>query len=143
MTKWLPPRALVLSWAGLLALLATTVFTAYLPLGAFNTVTALVIATGKAFLVAAIFMELRKRSGLTIAFAGAGFFWLGIMIWLAMADYLTRPPPASLQQPGMDQSARLLKSERTLCTSFRVQEIQNSHIAQTTIAAACAPGCQT
>jgi cytochrome c oxidase subunit IV len=116
MRKWLPPRALVLSWVGLMALLATTVFAAYLPLGAFNTVTAIAIATGKALLVAAIFMELRQRGGLTIAFAAAGFFWLGIMLWLAMADYLTRPPAASLQ-PQVNQSARLLKSDRALRAS--------------------------
>jgi cytochrome c oxidase subunit 4 len=116
MRKWLPPRAIVLSWAGLLALLATTVFAAYLPLGAFNTVTALAIATGKALLVALIFMELRQRGGLVIAFAAAGFVWLGIMLWLAMADYLTRPPAASLQ-PQANQSARLLKSDRALCAS--------------------------
>ena len=118
MRKWLPPRAIVLSWAGLMALLATTVFAAYFPLGAFNTVTALVIATGKAFLVAAIFMELRQRGGLIIAFAAAGFFWLGIMLWLAMADYLTRPPAASLQ-PQAYQSARLLRSDRARRTSSR------------------------
>jgi cytochrome c oxidase subunit 4 len=41
-------------------------------------------------------MELRERQPLMLAFAGAGFFWLGIMLWLAMADYVTRPdfPPA-------------------------------------------------
>jgi cytochrome c oxidase subunit 4 len=90
-----PPRALVMAWAALMALLALTVFGAYQPLGAFNTVAALVIATGKALIVAAIFMELRERNGLTIAAAAAGFFWLGIMLWLALADYATRPgfPP--------------------------------------------------
>lgn len=91
MTGWYPPRALVACWLGLMALLATTVGTAYLPLGAGNTVVALAIAALKALLIAAIFMELRARDGLMIAFAGAGFFWLAILLWLAMADYLTRP----------------------------------------------------
>jgi cytochrome c oxidase subunit 4 len=90
-----PPRILVLSWLGLLALLALTVFAAYLPLGSANTVVAVTIATIKGALVAAIFMELGESRPLTLAFAGAGFFWLGIMLWLTFADYTTRPdfPP--------------------------------------------------
>ena len=91
-----PPRFLVLSWVGLLALLAITVSAAYVPLGATNTVVAMTIAVTKAALVAAVFMELRERNPLTLTFAGAGFFWLGIMLWLAFTDYMTRPnfPPS-------------------------------------------------
>jgi cytochrome c oxidase subunit IV len=87
-----PPRILLLSWLGLLA---STVAIAYLPLGAANTVIAMGIAAIKGALVAAIFMELRERNPLTLTFAAAGFFWLGIMLWLALTDYLTRPafPP--------------------------------------------------
>ena len=90
-----PPRIIVFAWLGLLALLTLTVFAAYLPLGTFNTVVALAIAATKAALVAAIFMELRERNSLTLAFAIAGLFWLGIMLWLALSDYVTRPnfPP--------------------------------------------------
>jgi cytochrome c oxidase subunit 4 len=88
---WHPPRALVLCWLGLIALLTLTVCVAYLPLGTANTVVALGIASIKVLLIAAVFMELRKRDGLMIAFAGAGFFWLAIMLWLALADYVTRP----------------------------------------------------
>jgi hypothetical protein len=44
-------------------------------------------------------MELRERSGLMIAFACAGFFWLSILIWLSGADFFMRPqfPPAGIQ----------------------------------------------
>ncbi len=79
----------------MLALLTLTVFGAYQPLGSFNTVLALTIALAKALIVLAIFMELRERHALTIVFAGAGFFWLAIMLWLALADFVTRPdfPP--------------------------------------------------
>jgi hypothetical protein len=35
-------------------------------------------------------MELLASRGLVRAFAGAGFFWLGIMFWLTLTDYLTR-----------------------------------------------------
>jgi cytochrome c oxidase subunit 4 len=86
-----PPRELLLSWLGLMALLGLTVLGAYQPLGALNTALALVIATGKALIVAAFFMELRSSGSLTIAFAGAGFLWLAILLWLALADYVTRP----------------------------------------------------
>jgi cytochrome c oxidase subunit 4 len=92
----LPPRALVISWLALLALLGATVVFAYQPLGSLNLPLALFIAATKATIVAAVFMELRERDGLTIALAGAGLFWLGILVWLAAVDYATRPqfPPA-------------------------------------------------
>ncbi|MDN5005667.1 cytochrome C oxidase subunit IV family protein [Bradyrhizobium sp. GCM10027634] len=90
MTDWRPPTALVAAWLGLLALLALTVVMAYVPLGAGNGVVALTIGTIKAGLVAAIFMELRHRGGLTLVFAGAGLFWLGILLWLGSMDFLTR-----------------------------------------------------
>lgn len=93
-----PPRILVASWMGLLALLALTVSAAYLPLGMANTVVAMTIAAAKATIVATVFMELRERNSLTITFAAAGFFWLAIMLWLMLADYVTRPnfPPDKL-----------------------------------------------
>jgi cytochrome c oxidase subunit 4 len=100
MRGWLPPRALVLCWLGLLGLLALTVFAAYQPLGALNTPIALVIALLKALLVAAVFMELYSVGSLMLVFAGAGAFWLFLILWLAFADYLTRPNfPPSVNAP--------------------------------------------
>lgn len=98
MTVVRPPRVLLLSWFALLLLLALTVAAAYWPLGTFNTVVALIIATVKTLIVAAIFMELRESRGLLIPFAGAGLFWLAILLWLAFTDYTTRPnfPPSLL-----------------------------------------------
>jgi cytochrome c oxidase subunit IV len=95
MPDWAPPRAIFWSWAALLTLLALTVALAHQPLGAFNTPLALGIATTKALIVGAIFMELRERQPLTIVFASAGFVWLAILLWLAWVDFLTRPgfPP--------------------------------------------------
>jgi cytochrome c oxidase subunit 4 len=90
-----PPRALILSVLALVALLGLTVTLAYQPLGTLNGPIALVIATTKAIIVAAIFMELRERRPLTLAFAGAGVFWLAILFWLASTDFTRRPdfPP--------------------------------------------------
>lgn len=90
MTQWRPSFALIGAWLGLLALLALTVTLAHVPLGAANALVALGIGAIKAGLVAAIFMELRHRNGLTLAFAGAGLFWLGILLWLGLMDFLTR-----------------------------------------------------
>ncbi|MGY3551647.1 cytochrome c oxidase subunit 4 [Bradyrhizobium sp. USDA 4472] len=90
MTDWRPPLALIGAWLGLLALLALTITLAYVPLGAGNAVVALTIATIKAGLVATIFMELWHRRGLTLVFAGAGLFWLGILLYLGSMDFLTR-----------------------------------------------------
>jgi cytochrome c oxidase subunit 4 len=89
--RWRPPLALLGTWAVLLALLGLTVMLAYQPLGAFNTPMALAIAAVKALLVAAVFMELRERRPLIVAFAAAGFFWLAILLWLGGADFVTRP----------------------------------------------------
>ena len=98
MRRWHPPSILLWAVLGLLALLGSTVVLAYQRLGAFNTPIALAIATTKALLVAAIFMELRERRSLVIAFAGAGLFWLAILMWLAATDFMTRPefPPRQL-----------------------------------------------
>jgi cytochrome c oxidase subunit 4 len=85
-----PPARLLLSWLALLALLATTIFCAYLPLGIFNTLIGLAIAAVKALIVLAVFMELRRGPSLAWVFAGAGFFWLMILIVLSLTDYLTR-----------------------------------------------------
>jgi cytochrome c oxidase subunit IV len=87
---WRPPLPLVGAWLALLALLALTVALAYVPLGALNAVVAIAIGTIKAAIVAAIFMELRQRGARTFIFAGAGLFWLGILLWLGSMDFLTR-----------------------------------------------------
>ena len=88
--RWRPSRALLGAWLALLLLLTMTVALSYVPLGSFNGVIALLIAATKAAIVAAIFMELRHRDARTYIFAGAGLFWLGILLWLGMMDFMTR-----------------------------------------------------
>lgn len=88
--RWRPSRALLGAWLALLLLLTMTVALSYVPLGSFNGVIALLIASTKTAIVAAIFMELRHRDARTYIFAGAGLFWLGIMLWLGMMDFMTR-----------------------------------------------------
>ncbi len=77
-------------WAVLMVLLLTTWGVAELNLGPFNTVVALIIAFIKMILVILFFMHVRYNSRLTWFFAGAGFFWLCIMITLTLDDYVTR-----------------------------------------------------
>ncbi len=90
MTGWRPPFPLLVSWLVLLALLGLTVTLAYMPLGTFNAVAALGIGAFKAAIVAAMFMELWHRGARTLIFASAGLFWLGILLWLGLMDFLTR-----------------------------------------------------
>jgi cytochrome c oxidase subunit 4 len=76
---------------GLLVLTATTVGAAFVNLGAFNPVIALLIATIKATLVVLFFMHVKGASEkLTGVVVVSGFFFLAILLTLSMADYLTR-----------------------------------------------------
>jgi cytochrome c oxidase subunit 4 len=84
-------RTYVLVWAGLLILTLTTTGIAFIDLGGqWNTLTAVVIAVVKTVLVVLYFMHLRYSSRLIWVFAGAGFFWLAILVTLTMSDVLTR-----------------------------------------------------
>jgi cytochrome c oxidase subunit 4 len=76
---------------GLLVLTLVTTGVAYVDLGGtWNIVAALAIAVVKTLLVALYFMHLRYSSRLTILFAGAGVFWLGILFVLTITDYISR-----------------------------------------------------
>ena len=76
---------------GLLILTATTVGAAFVNLGPFNPVVALLIATIKATLVVLFFMHVKGASEkLTGVVVVSGFFFLAILISLSLADYLTR-----------------------------------------------------
>ena len=77
--------------ATLLVLTATTVFAAFINLGPFNPVVALLIATIKATLVVLFFMHVKGASEkLTAAVVVSGFFFLAILLALSLADYMTR-----------------------------------------------------
>lgn len=78
-------------FTALLALTALTTGVAFIDLGGIgNVAVALTIAVIKAVLVALYFMHLRYSSRLTMVFAAAGIFWLGVMIVLTLSDYLSR-----------------------------------------------------
>lgn len=78
-------------FTALLALTALTTGVAFIDLGGIgNIAVALTIAVIKAVLVALYFMHLRYSSPLTVIFAGAGIFWLGILVALTLSDYISR-----------------------------------------------------
>lgn len=74
----------------LLTLTALTVVAAYVNLGPFNIVVALAIATIKATLVVLFFMHAKfvpRRTQLIII---SGVFWLIILLFMTLSDYVTR-----------------------------------------------------
>jgi len=75
----------------LMLLLALTIGIAYINLGTYNIIIALIIATIKASLVGLFFMHIRSSSRLTWTFAVGGFFWLFILFVLTFSDFLSRP----------------------------------------------------
>src|SRR6202162_623525 len=87
----LPIRLYVTIWATLLGLTLVTAAVAFVDLGAFNTVVALVIASVKALLVVLFFMHVKYTSEkMTKVVFVAAIFWLLILLTLSLADYTTR-----------------------------------------------------
>ncbi len=84
------PRTYFINGVVLLALLGLTIVTAFVNLGPLNTIAAMSISVAKGALIVLFFMHLRYSKPVMWIFAAAGFFWLGIMLILAMSDYLTR-----------------------------------------------------
>ena len=83
-------RAYVIVFVILLVLLVATVGVAFVDLGPWNLPVGLSIAVTKAVLILLVFMHVRYSGSLIWLVAGAGFFWLAIMLLFTLADYLTR-----------------------------------------------------
>lgn len=86
----MPLATLLVAWAVLVALLGINVLLAYLPIGTAHDFVPIAIAVTQAFIIMTIFMKLRGRPSLKWIFAGAGFFWLMILLGLSSTDYVTR-----------------------------------------------------
>ncbi|HUK23559.1 MAG TPA: cytochrome C oxidase subunit IV family protein [Terriglobales bacterium] len=87
----LPSKLYYAIWASLLCLTVITAAVAFVDLGPFNTVVALVIATFKALLVVLFFMHVKYTSEkMTRVVIFAGIFWLLLLLFLSLADYTTR-----------------------------------------------------
>jgi cytochrome c oxidase subunit 4 len=86
-----PRKVYFAVFATLMVLTAVTVFVAFRNLGPWNTVVAMGIAVTKATLVVLYFMHLRYSDRLTRIVIASGFFWFGILVVLALSDYISRP----------------------------------------------------
>jgi cytochrome c oxidase subunit IV len=67
-----------------------TVAAAEVDLGVLNNIVMLVIACTKATLVILFFMHVRWGTRLTWVVAASGFFWLLILFFIGLSDYMTR-----------------------------------------------------
>jgi cytochrome c oxidase subunit 4 len=90
-----PLRLYVGVFTALILLTGLTVGVAFFDLGGgglhfANALAAITIAVAKGLLVVLYFMHLRYSTRLIWIFAGAGVFWLLILIVLTLADYLSR-----------------------------------------------------
>ena len=83
-------RSYFLICAILLGLTVLTVQVAFVDLGAFNTLAALGIAAGKAVLVVLYFMHVRYAPKLIWVVVGSGVLFIGILLSLTLADYMSR-----------------------------------------------------
>jgi|SRR5579863_2134941 cytochrome c oxidase subunit 4 len=83
-------RTYTLVFLALIALTVITTAVAFVDLGSFSVVAALVIAVTKALLVALFFMHVRHSTKLTRLVVLGGLLWLGILLMLTMTDFLTR-----------------------------------------------------
>jgi cytochrome c oxidase subunit IV len=83
-------KTYALVWIALLILTGVTTAVAYIDLAQFSVVAALAIAVCKMLLVALFFMHVRHSTQLTKLVVLGGLMWLGILLTLSMADFVTR-----------------------------------------------------
>ena len=83
-------KTYALVFAGLILLTVVTTAVAFVDLGPFSVVVALVIAVCKMLLVALFFMHVRHSHGVMRLVVLGGFVWLGILIMLTMSDVASR-----------------------------------------------------
>jgi cytochrome c oxidase subunit 4 len=110
-----PVSTYIMVFLALMVGTALTTAVAYIDLGEFNTVVALLIAVIKMTLVILFFMHVKYQPGLTRLAIICAFFWLGIMMTLTLSDELTRgwemnPKPwgAGMLLPHVGHLIRLL-----------------------------------
>ena len=85
-----PTKLYILVFAVLIMLTGLTTGVAFINLGKWNTVAALVIAVCKASLVVLFFMHLRWSSNLLRIVVASSLLWLAILIGLTLSDVFTR-----------------------------------------------------
>ncbi len=84
------PGVYLAIFATLLVFTAITVGAAYVPMGVFNPIIALAIASTKAVIVILWFMHVKYQSRLIKMTVGAGFFTFIVLIGMTLSDYVSR-----------------------------------------------------
>jgi cytochrome c oxidase subunit IV len=97
--KAVSKRATFVTFVALLVLTAGSFAISYVPLGALNVPVALAIATLKATLVVAIFMELAVEKFTMKLSLVMGFVFVLLLVGLMVADVTTRAAPPLLPFP--------------------------------------------
>jgi cytochrome c oxidase subunit IV len=93
-------RHVLVAWLALIALMLTSLGSAYLRLGPWNPVAGLVIAAIKSSIVLWLFMGLVRAGALLRIVAAAGIAMLALLFGLSGVDYATRVrDPAAMQPP--------------------------------------------
>jgi cytochrome c oxidase subunit 4 len=85
-----PKSTYITIFGALMVCTILTVIAAFINLGNLNFPVAITIAVFKATLVVLFFMHVMYASKLTKLIVGVAFFFLGIMLSLTLADYLSR-----------------------------------------------------
>jgi len=103
-----PKKLYILVFTALIVLTGLTTGVAFINLGKWNTVAALVIAVCKASLVVLFFMHLRWSSNLLRIVVASSLLWLAILIGLTISDVFTRDwtPVPSNWEAQIQQDAR-------------------------------------
>jgi len=83
-------KTYALVFAALICLTILTTGVAFIDLGPFSVVVALVIAVCKMLLVALFFMHVRYSTKLTKLVVSGGLLWLGILVLFTLADVVSR-----------------------------------------------------
>jgi cytochrome c oxidase subunit 4 len=104
---------IIIAWAALLALMLTSLASAYVPLGPWNLVAGVGIAAVKASIVLFVFMGLSRAPAVLRLCAALGFATLALLFALSGVDYATRTThTASVQQPQQLESDSMKGSRR-------------------------------
>ncbi|HVZ13111.1 MAG TPA: cytochrome C oxidase subunit IV family protein [Bauldia sp.] len=83
-------RSAIVTWVGLLVLLAITAASSRFDLGWGNVTINLAVAVAKALLILVVFMRLKANAIVLRLAAAATILWIGIMYVLVFADYASR-----------------------------------------------------
>jgi len=83
-------KTYALVFLGLIVLTVATTAVAFVDLGPFSVVVALLIAVCKMLLVALFFMHVRHSTRLTKLVVLGGLLWLGILLTFTLADVISR-----------------------------------------------------